>query len=347
MKKKINTAVVGIKFYGITKKIIEKINEGAQMRLEAEPENPHDSNAVAVYFEKIKIGHIRASEAPLVSRAMKELATAKAIARNKNVPSNATYFDADVLLEKETTPPQYPTIAPAKTAGIYKIHSTSTGRYYIGQSIDVNIRIKEHWNSLLLGVHPNSELQKLWTTYGEADFKATLVAAAPEGLSSAERQIWLGDSETHYINQGRKYGSCLNKYSGKIVLTQELRDSEGEYEKAKRLLNNEAIIARRNELKQKLATIDFKLRTLNEAYNSTIENIFRLKDIIREKTGIRSLFNGRLKKRERAVLENQILSQQRLASEKFDEMRKVTSMQTDLAIEISSLKTNEFQIRKD
>ena len=88
-------------------------------------------------------------------------------------------------------------------------------------------------------------------------------------------------------------------------------------------------------------------RTLNEAYNSTIENIFRLKDIIREKTGIRSLFNGRLKKRERAVLENQILSQQRLASEKFDEMRKVTSMQTDLAIEISSLKTNEFQIRKD
>ena len=58
-----------------------------------------------------------------------------------------------------------------RKSGIYCIENIQNNKKYIGQSINVHIRIKEHINKLRKNKHQNSHLQKSWNKYGEEYFK--------------------------------------------------------------------------------------------------------------------------------------------------------------------------------
>ncbi len=345
MKKKISTSVVGLQHHGVTVQVVERIKEGAHLSLKAEPDNTHDKYAVAVYVQNIKIGYIRAREARQVSGAIKAKATVTLMHCSDDTPSRVGYFSAKVIVESDikTSPPQ---IAAPKTAGIYRIYSTNTGEFYIGQSVDVSARIREHWGELALGIHPNSALQELWADYGESNFMADLVAAAPEGLSSIDRQRWLADSEEYYISQGKKYGECLNKYPGGLVLTQELRDLEDEQERRGRLLGNDAIRARHQEVKQELSIIADKLEKLTDAYQTSLAHISRINNIITNKTGLRSIFYGRMESWEKKSNERELSSQQFFSSRMRAEIEELNKKQTDLISELGTLKPKSFKIQR-
>lgn len=51
-------------------------------------------------------------------------------------------------------------------SGIYKIVCNATQGVYIGQSIDVDNRLKTHLNELKNNNHCNKELQEDFNTYG-------------------------------------------------------------------------------------------------------------------------------------------------------------------------------------
>lgn len=53
--------------------------------------------------------------------------------------------------------------------GVYKIHSKKNGKIYIGSSIDIQIRRRNHFNSLRGGRHTNKKLQNHFNKYGEDD----------------------------------------------------------------------------------------------------------------------------------------------------------------------------------
>lgn len=57
-----------------------------------------------------------------------------------------------------------------KISGIYKITCVPTGKVYIGQSIDINRRWKEHLTKLINNNHYNEYLQSAWNKYGESNF---------------------------------------------------------------------------------------------------------------------------------------------------------------------------------
>lgn len=343
MKKKIHTSIVGLNYYEATSEIFIKINEGVEITLKPEPDNPHDKHAVAIFIESLKIGYIRAREAKQISDAMRSNSNITVRPEHIDTACRPTYLPATVTIEKniEITPPK---IAPPNTAGIYRIYSSRTGGFYIGQSNDANRRIREHWTSLSLGIHPNSALQQLWNEYGDPNFIADLVAAAPDGLSSIARQNWLADSEIYYIGQGKKYGDCLNKYSGGLVLTQELRDLEGEEDRFERRSSNETIKKRRQEIKAELKKIDGELENLEKLLQTTRLKISELEETIKNKTGIRSWFYGSMEPWEKESNES-LLSSRKLffhnTTRKIDQLNKNKST---LSSRLGSLKKQAFKL---
>ena len=56
--------------------------------------------------------------------------------------------------------------------GLYKIVNKTTGKYYIGSTLDsFRKRFSKHKRRLRKNVHENGYLQKAWNKYGESDFK--------------------------------------------------------------------------------------------------------------------------------------------------------------------------------
>ena len=54
--------------------------------------------------------------------------------------------------------------------GIYKIYCKATNKYYIGQSVNIDKRLKTHLNELKNNKHINQRLQEDFNTYGEDFF---------------------------------------------------------------------------------------------------------------------------------------------------------------------------------
>lgn len=50
-------------------------------------------------------------------------------------------------------------------AGVYQIFNTETNKRYIGSSIDVERRLKEHKRNLKAHRHSNQHLQNAWNKY--------------------------------------------------------------------------------------------------------------------------------------------------------------------------------------
>lgn len=62
-------------------------------------------------------------------------------------------------------------MAKEKLCGIYCIENTVNGKKYIGQSVNIYTRWKQHKNDLNNDAHCNEHLQSAWNCYGEEAFK--------------------------------------------------------------------------------------------------------------------------------------------------------------------------------
>ena len=60
-------------------------------------------------------------------------------------------------------------------SGIYQIRNIIDGKRYIGSSINVKTRMKDHRNQLLRVGHSNIHLQRAWNKYGEESFVFEIV----------------------------------------------------------------------------------------------------------------------------------------------------------------------------
>lgn len=56
-------------------------------------------------------------------------------------------------------------------SGIYSIYCEGTGKYYVGQSVDIKKRIQKHFSLLEKGEHKNKGLQRDYDRYGYGSFK--------------------------------------------------------------------------------------------------------------------------------------------------------------------------------
>lgn len=90
-------------------------------------------------------------------------------------------------------------------SGIYLITCTPTGslpRYYVGQSVNIARRIREHVLALSKGLHVNPRMLAAWKKYGSACFKF-------ETLEIIDRQS-LDDAELWWLSQVVGADRCMN-----------------------------------------------------------------------------------------------------------------------------------------
>lgn len=93
-------------------------------------------------------------------------------------------------------------MAKEKLCGIYCIENTVNGERYIGQSVNMYTRWKQHKNDLNNGTHCNEHLQNAWDCYGEKSFKFYILEECALEL--------LDEREIYYIQlfnvEDREYG---------------------------------------------------------------------------------------------------------------------------------------------
>lgn len=86
--------------------------------------------------------------------------------------------------------------------GIYKIVNNANGKVYIGQSINIKARWKDHINTLNRGNSRCTLLQRAWNKYGQSNFSFEILELCEENI--------LDDIETKYIEF---YDSRHNGYN--------------------------------------------------------------------------------------------------------------------------------------
>lgn len=95
--------------------------------------------------------------------------------------------------------------------GIYKITNTQTGKVYIGSSIEMSSRFKQHYENLKMGKHHNEKLQNDYNIYGESYFKF-------ETLEIIDNIDDLPEKEYYWIRQyGGLYGDIVYNVSNPLL----------------------------------------------------------------------------------------------------------------------------------
>lgn len=113
-------------------------------------------------------------------------------------------------------------------AGIYSICHTPSLRRYIGQSREVDRRIKVHKQNFQAGNHENPELQRCWNEVGPNEFTFFIIELAPNNLSALALQRWLWEREKkHWMDAG------INTFNYQIPELVETQAAIEEYKKEK------------------------------------------------------------------------------------------------------------------
>lgn len=105
--------------------------------------------------------------------------------------------------------------------GIYTITNVVNNKVYVGQSINLSYRIKDHTNKLNCGKHKNPHLQNAWNKYGNASFKFEIVTICLE----SELNMYEIEFINKFSSNNKDHGYNLReggKSGGKI--SQETKD---------------------------------------------------------------------------------------------------------------------------
>ena len=86
--------------------------------------------------------------------------------------------------------------------GVYRILNCVNGKFYIGSSINIEHRWKEHIYELNNNIHNNKHLQNAWNKYGENNFKFEVIEEADKSN--------VRERETFYL----KATNCVDETIG-------------------------------------------------------------------------------------------------------------------------------------
>lgn len=103
--------------------------------------------------------------------------------------------------------------------GIYFIKNILTNQYYIGQSSNLQKRLRDHRNNLVNNKHHNKHLQSSWNKYGEKNFIFKIIEECDIDN--------LNDLEVFYIKKFDSFHNGFNKTAGGDFIPQEFFDNSG------------------------------------------------------------------------------------------------------------------------
>jgi len=100
-----------------------------------------------------------------------------------------------------------------KQSGVYLIRNTVNGKVYVGSSINIAVRWRQHVNGLKACRHRSRHLQSAWDKYGEAAFafSVLIICQAIDLLKHEQEQIDLyrAANRKHGYNTSPTAKNCL------------------------------------------------------------------------------------------------------------------------------------------
>lgn len=94
------------------------------------------------------------------------------------------------------------------TTGVYKISNIMSGDCYIGSSVNIEGRMREHFNLLRKGRHHSNHLQNAFSKYGEENFGWEVVEKCSVGARLKKEQKWIDTLHPVY-NHAKVAGTTL------------------------------------------------------------------------------------------------------------------------------------------
>lgn len=88
-------------------------------------------------------------------------------------------------------------MAVIRNPGIYIITNLVNNKYYIGESVNWEIRIQNHKNELRNNLHPNFYLQNSYNKYGVESFSFELLEECEEQFLASQENYWCNLLNTH------------------------------------------------------------------------------------------------------------------------------------------------------
>lgn len=186
MRVSANISVKGTKYYKAAELLQRgSLSVGTAIRLEHQPDNLHDKNAVAVKIMRtgIMLGHVSRELAPKYAALINgnkiieaSIANAEKNGKYINIDIRVVYEQSDEQLAQKHTSRLWKSalVMPAE-AGVYTIWNIDSGRQYIGSSTNLKERIRAHMRDLTLGCHANHALQSDFTRFGAEHFEAKIL----------------------------------------------------------------------------------------------------------------------------------------------------------------------------
>ncbi len=186
MRASANLKVKGTKYYKAAELFQRgSLSPGIAIRLEHQPDNPHDKNAVAVKIKRTgaMLGHVSRELAPKYAALIND---GKIIeASIANVERNGTYINIYIrvvyeqsdeqLAEKHNSRLWLSASLMPTGAGVYAIRNIDSGRQYIGSSTNLKERVRSHIRDLSLGCHANHALQSDFSNLGADHFETEVI----------------------------------------------------------------------------------------------------------------------------------------------------------------------------
>lgn len=268
--------LVGMKYHNFSLPARGMVSSDA-IRLTREPANPYDSNAIAVFISGAMAGHLDKKSTAIIA----PIIDSGALWRVEQINCEKTYSSSiplKIILEQEVQSISPPRLAHGKVAGVYRISIRGFPEIYVGQSRDMNERIRSHWRELAHSVHSNPVMRQLWKTMGGDEFEGGIIEAAPPGLNDHDLSLWLQSREEYWIEHYDRLVGVMNFDAPNVVLVG-----------AERLeTRNRRLAARETSrsMHEQRKSVEAELERINEHRSTIQQQLHEAKNCVRIASGV-------------------------------------------------------------
>ena len=216
------TVIVGLKHRQVDRPLLEKILR-SNISFQKEPTNPFDPFAVQCISAGYHFGYIEGKKAKEFGELLE---------RSSNYKIDISSYDeykihigVDFVLGEDNLSlagrdVEFVGIDEGNAAGIYEISFLYNHQRfcYVGQSININSRLRRHYRELSSSAHHNNTLQEAWAQDHKA-FDHRILIPCPSNLDGFDRQVFLFRKEIASIENSDI--PTVNKISADLVLTED------------------------------------------------------------------------------------------------------------------------------
>ncbi|MBW4655699.1 MAG: hypothetical protein KME20_22060 [Kaiparowitsia implicata GSE-PSE-MK54-09C] len=302
----VRASLVGMKYYSVA---LDEATRclAQQPTLRREPHNIHDSNAVAVISGGKVLGHIDREAAAIIAPLLDDGASSQVSIDTLRAQSPGS-IPVAVKIDRPLEKTQAPTVCEFGVFGIYRIFIKGYERCYIGQSVNVQNRLAEHWDELRRGIHLNPELRRAWRSEGAGAFQAELLERAPSRLGGLALARWLVDRERAWVESFGGLRNTINAEEPRIVLD----------DKARVALDQE-----RRSCASELANLEKRSEALSQTIYERRDRADDARRWIKKASGFWGLFASAEIKRNAELAQRELPALREKISVLEDERRKV------------------------